>query len=143
MGREATTSAPPTIALICGEPRLCRILRLALEADGYEVRECARLRELVALGAVAAAVVDLDSLRLRPAAREAYLRTANLSETLPTLFISVYPMEGAGRSRPGPTDYLQPPFPADEVARRVERLLRAAGRPGVADRPGDCLAPRG
>ena len=141
MIREELTPAPPTVALVCGAPRLRRILRLALEAGGYDVRECLGLSDLAAADGVAASLVDLDSLRLRPAVRDAYLRTAGLPETLPTLFISIYPAEAEERSRPGPTDYLQPPFPADEVARRVEGLLRAAGRPGAADPPDGFLAP--
>jgi DNA-binding NtrC family response regulator len=140
MTRDEPPQEPQTVALVCGEPRLRRILRLALEAGGYNVRECPRLRDLPASGTVAAAVVDLDSLRPRPVALDPYLHIAGLPETLPALLISVYPPEAVERPRPGPTDYLQPPFPADEIAARVERLIRAAARLGGAERPGGRLS---
>ena len=130
MTQEQPSPMPATVALVCGEPRLSRLLRLALEAGGYGVRECSGPLEVAAPSAVAAAVVDLDSLRPRPVALGPHLRSHGLPETLPMLFISVYPAGVEERPRPGPTDYLQPPFPADEVAVRVERLLHATGRPG-------------
>ncbi len=116
------------VALVCGEPRLRRILRLALEAGGYAVRDCQQLRELPAPGELAAAVVDLDSLRPRPVAPGASLRACGVPDGVPALFISVYPAEPEDWPRHGLADYLQPPFPTDEVARRVERLLRQRGR---------------
>jgi FixJ family two-component response regulator len=137
---QESTAARPAVALVCGEPRLRRLLRLALEAGGYTVRDYPGLRDLAAPGTVAAAVVDLDSLRPRLVGRALHLRPPCLPETLPTVLISVYPAE-VERPRAGPTDYLQPPFPADEIVRRVERLLRAAARRGVADRADGPLSP--
>jgi hypothetical protein len=141
MTPDEPTRVSLTVALVCREPRLRRILRLALEAGGYAVRDCPGLHALPTLGAVAAAVVDLDSLRPRPVSFDAYLRPSGLPARLPALLISVYPAEVGTRPHPVPTDYLQPPFPSDEIASRVERLLRAAGRPGAADRPSGCLSP--
>jgi DNA-binding response OmpR family regulator len=134
--------APPRpVALVCGEPRLRRLLRLALEAGGYAVRDCPRPRDLPPPSELAAVVVDLDSLRPRLLASLAHLRAHGLPDTLPALCISVYPVEPDEGARPGPTDYLQPPFPADEVARRVARLLAAAARRGAPDRADGPLSP--
>jgi DNA-binding response OmpR family regulator len=135
------TQVPQTIALVCAEPRLRRILRLALEIGGYTVRDCPHLWDLPALGAVVAAVVDLDSLRPLPIALGPQPREYGLPDALPTIFISVYPAEVAEQPRSGPTDYLQPPFPADEIASRVGRLLRASGQPHAADGLGGSLSP--
>jgi hypothetical protein len=118
-------------------------LRLALEAGGYIVHDYSAPRDLPAPGAVAAAVVDLDSLRPPLVGGALHQRTRDLPETLPALLISVYPAEGEERRRAGPTDYVQPPFPADEIARRVARLLRAVGETDGAERGGGRLSPAG
>ncbi|HZS02256.1 MAG TPA: hypothetical protein VFE37_26300 [Chloroflexota bacterium] len=133
--------APPLVALVCGEPRLRRLLQLALEAGGYAVRDCPRPRDLPAASELAALVVDLDSLRPRLRPPLAHLRAHGLPDAVPALCISVYPAEPEEMPRAGPTDYLEPPFPAGEVARRVGRLLGEAVSHGAPDRADGPLSP--
>ena len=78
-----------------------------------------------------AAVVDLDSLHLCAAVGE----RLGAPDALPALFISVYPAELERLSRQGPTDYLQPPFPPEEVVRRLGVLLGVTSPP-AAPAPG-------
>src|SRR5262249_40583388 len=79
----------------------------------------------------AALVIDLDSLHrcpdtvARASARGAFDR-------LPALCISIYPTAPEDERRRGPTDYLQPPFPADEVARRLRGLLKGHAQASTA-----------
>jgi DNA-binding response OmpR family regulator len=134
MTQEAPIPAPCTVALVCGEPRLRRILRLALEAGGYGVRDYRAPRDVPVSSVVVAAVVDLDSLR-------PYQSADGLPDTMPALLISVYPAEAEERLRPGPADYLQPPFRADELISRVGRLLGATRAPDAADQIPGGLSP--
>jgi hypothetical protein len=141
MTDEQRAPASRPVALVCGAPRLHRILRLALEAAGYAVRDCARLSDLPAATDLAAVVVDLDSLRPPLRASVADWRALGLPDALPALCISIYPAEPGASPRPGPSEYLQPPFPADEVGRRVQRLLDAAARLPAADQIAGPLTP--
>jgi hypothetical protein len=104
---------------------LRRLLRLALEADGYLVLDYADEATWLAATEPVAAVVDLDSLR-RCARGVTRLGPRGAPDRLPALFISVYPAAPEEERRAGPTDYLQPPFPPDELLRRLGRLLTSA-----------------
>jgi DNA-binding response OmpR family regulator len=125
------TAARPAVALVCGEPRLRRILHLALERDGYAVLDYADGPWAGPGLAPVAAVVDLDSLPLCPAAVD-QLGAHGALAGLPVLFISVYPAEPERLALDAPSDYLQPPFPADEVVVRLAALLSKPGQPPCA-----------
>jgi DNA-binding response OmpR family regulator len=122
----ASTGGRPAVALVCGEPRLRRLLRLALERDGYVVLDYADGRWPGPGLAPAAAVVDLDSLGRCLTAVEQF-GVLGAPGGLPTLFISVYPAEPERLAHNAPCDYLQPPFPTDEVGVRLTALLRQPG----------------
>src|SRR5262245_26898996 len=102
----ALAAARLLVALLCPEARLRRVLRLALEADGYAAVEWSAASAPPLAAAVAAIVVDLDALRCRPPAVIATLSAWGLAETAGLLFISVYPLESERLERPGPLDYL-------------------------------------
>ncbi len=114
----------PLIALLCPEPRLRRILRLALESDGYRLVEWSGLGRQV--GAVDALVVDLDGLSWRPPALWAALGAAGLANRPALLLISIYPIEAGEAGEAGPLEYLQPPFSPREFLARVGQLLQEA-----------------
>jgi hypothetical protein len=71
-------------------------------------------------------VVDLDSLRQGVRDVQTLLRAWCVAETTALLFISVYPLELGSLRHDGPYDELQPPFPPEELANRVGRLLARA-----------------
>ncbi|HLH26720.1 MAG TPA: hypothetical protein VK066_29705 [Chloroflexota bacterium] len=131
MTSQQAGAARPAVALVCGEPRLRRILRLALEREGYAVLDYADGAWAGPAPAPVAAVVDLDSLWLCPTAVE-QLGAHGAPDGLPALFISVYPAEPERLARNAPSDYLQPPFPADDVAVRLAALLSQPGEPPCA-----------
>ena len=135
--QRASTARP--VALVCGEPRLRRLLRLALEAGGYLVLDGAEEATWLAETNAIAAVVDLDSLR-RCARTTARLGPWGAPDRLPALFISVYPAAPVDDRRAGPTDYLQPPFPPDELVRRLSRLLSGAERTSTACAANDLVS---
>ena len=114
------------VAVLCPEPRLRRILRLALEADGYLVVEWSAGAAPAAPPA-ALVVADLDSLRWPARCALARLRRLGVAEQTAVLLISVYPPEDAQVEGPGLLDYLQPPFGPRELAARAGWLLERAG----------------
>ncbi len=121
MDSSATIAAGLVVALVGRAPRLRRVLRLALEDADYHVLE----GESLALPwtTVAAVVVDLDSLGLRPAGLLSSLRTRGLAAAAPLVLVSVYPPEGALPAWRGPLEYLQPPFAPAEIVYRIRRAL--------------------
>jgi DNA-binding response OmpR family regulator len=128
----------PLIALLCPEPRLRRILRLALESHGYRLVEWSGISRQVE--PVDAIVADLDGLGWRPPAALAALRAAGLANPPALLFISVYPPEAGETGDAGSLAYLQPPFSPREFLARVGQLLQRANRgarpgPGAAGNP--------
>ena len=80
------------IALVCPEHRLRLVLRLALEGAGYRVRDWSSAPSQRQGNDVVAAVVDLDSSRLRPETVVDRLSTWGLPGATPLLLIFV----GAG-----------------------------------------------
>jgi hypothetical protein len=109
----------PTVALLCPEPRLRRILALALEMDGLLVCDWppsgqgsdSKPRVVVA---------DLDSLGW-----DATEAVGRLGVETPLLLISVYPQQLDGLSNGRSIAALQPPFRWRDFPRRVRCLLRA------------------
>ncbi len=131
MSDDLAVGARPAVALVCAEPRLGRILRLALEVRGYEVRESADLDRLPATVALDAAVLDVDSLGVAPREAARRLRAGGARAGLPLLIISIYPREPESLPQRHPTTYLQPPFAPEELVRRLERLLNRTDRATV------------
>jgi hypothetical protein len=110
------------VVVLCPEPRLDRLLRMALEADGF----CVDARPGGIVGrpspGVMAVVADLDSLGWRLETASAELAAIGFDDTIARVLISVRP--------PEPNDhlgsnsiYLQPPFSPREFVRRVKSLL--------------------
>jgi hypothetical protein len=112
----------PIVALLCPQPRLRRILRLALLADDQRVVEWS-LDDPTPAASGAAVVADLDSLGLDVVELHEALRGRGIAEGVALLLISVYPLEPAGLDWAGPTNTLQPPFSPQVLAERVRRLL--------------------
>jgi hypothetical protein len=100
---------PASVALLCPEPRLRRILALALEADGLLVCDWPHPTPSVV-------VADLDSLGWD--AEEALRR---LGAETPMLLISVYPQHLHHLKNAAS---LQPPFRWRELTGGVRCLLR-------------------
>jgi hypothetical protein len=114
------------IALICPERRLRLVLRLALEGVGYDVLDWSSAPSERQGNDVVAAVVDLDSSRLRPETVVDRLSTWGLPGATPLLLISVYPRDCGNVQREAPTEYLQPPFAPRELVCHLARLLTGA-----------------
>ena len=106
-------NGPASVALLCPEPRLRRILALALEADGLLVCDWPH-------PTLSVVVADLDSLGWD--AEEALRR---LGAETPMLLISVYPQQLDDLNDGRAVAALQPPFRWREFTRRVRCLLRA------------------
>ena len=121
------------VAVLCPQPRLRRLLRLSLVADGYDVVEWSsanRPKDRCIDGIVA----DLDSLRQAAQGVLTLLGEWCIARTTPLLFISVYPLELQSLCHDGPYDGLQPPFPPEELADRVRHLFeRAPSEPADPD----------
>src|SRR5262249_31383113 len=90
MNQNPLTPTRQPVALVCGEPRLRRILRLALESGGYRVLDYADRTTPLAGAEPVAAVVDVDSLGRCPGAASR-LGARGAPDRLPALFISIYP----------------------------------------------------
>ena len=125
-GHGGQPAGGPLVALLCPEPRLRRILRLALETEGYRPLEWSDASR-PAGPAVDLVVVDLDSLGWRPPAAFVALRAGGLDDRTALLLISVYPAEAERAGYVGPLEYLQPPFAPGEFVARVGRLLQRSG----------------
>jgi hypothetical protein len=110
----------PCVALLCPEPRLRRILALALETDGLLVCDCP-LPGQPSESDAAVVVADLDSLGWD--ATEAVRR---LGVATPLLLISVYPQHLDDVNTGRFVAALQPPFRWRDFSWRVRCLLRAA-----------------
>ena len=113
------------VAVLCPHPRLRRLLRLSLMADGYDVVEWSsgsRPRDRC----IDAVVADLDSLRQAAQGVLTLLCEWCIARTTPLLFISVYPLELRSLGHGGAYDGLQPPFPPEELADRIRRLFEQA-----------------
>jgi DNA-binding response OmpR family regulator len=110
----------PKVALLCPEPRLRRVLTLALEADGLDVLGWPDPNSSLA-ETPAIVIADLDSLGWDPISAIHRLLNVRIAYTTPLLLISVYPhvLENVGRT----VRLLQPPFAWDELTRRVRCLL--------------------
>jgi hypothetical protein len=118
------------VALLCPEPRLRRILRLALDADGFAVSESPD-PSVRLVSPVLAVVADLDSLRWSWRTVTRRLVELGAESSIPLLLISVVPIEP---DHVGPNwllDTLQPPFaPGTFIGRLRGLLARAEVRSG-------------
>jgi hypothetical protein len=114
---------PATVALLCPEPRLRRILALALETDGLLVSDWP-LSGQGSDSSPRAVVADLDSLGW-----DAADAVGRLGVDTPVLLISVYPLQLDGLTNGRRVAALQPPFRWREFSRRVRCLLLASRTP--------------
>ena len=122
MDRSAGHHETEVVALLCTEPRLNRLLRVALEADGFYVdgRQASTCR--CPGPDVMAVVADLDSLGWRPETADAELVAIGFDNTVARVLISVWPAE-LNDHLGSKMIYLQPPFSPREFVRRVKGLL--------------------
>jgi hypothetical protein len=141
MDDEPETPTGLTVALVSAQPRLRRILRLALDAAGYAVLETPGLPTDPPAAGLHAAVVDIDSLGLSPREAIREMRGQGMSNSMPVLFISIYPHERDSLPRRQPTDHLQPPSQFVRRKRRLAQLLAAA--PGAQPASNGCTAADG
>jgi hypothetical protein len=109
------------VALLCPEPRLNRLLRLALEADGLCARDWPGANAPVS-SHVSAVVADLDSLGWHPRTATEKLSALGIDTTVPRLLICVLPPEPA-QHHATKAAYLQPPFSPGAFVGRLHALL--------------------
>ena len=114
-----SSAEQPCVALLCPEPRLRRILALALQTEGLLVCHWPVSGQASELSP-GVVVADLDSLGWD--ATEAVHR---LGLQTPLLLISVYPQQLDGLKNGRSVAALQPPFRWRDFPRRVRCLLRA------------------
>jgi hypothetical protein len=115
--------------LLCPEPRLRRILRIALAADGFSVLEWNDPTALLT-SPVTGVVADLDSLRWQPSAARAHISQLGVECALPLLLICIQPAppdlgDGTGSASPA---LLQSRVPAGVGASPVVLAQRATRR---------------
>jgi hypothetical protein len=121
MDHAAVHHPPEIVALLCPEPRLNRLLRMVLEADGFCVRTWPGGVDLLGPD-IAAVVADLDSLGWPRERVATELSAIGLDTAVTRLLISVLPAEPTQRA-PTNTAYLQPPFSPREFVGRLRALL--------------------
>jgi DNA-binding response OmpR family regulator len=119
------STARPSVALLCPEPRLRRILGLSLEAAGLAIIDRPWPSSPLATPP-SVVVADLDGLGWDLMTTLQHLANARLDDATPALLVSVYPYEADGLGSGRPLDVLQPPFSSQELTRRVHALLRRA-----------------
>lgn len=121
MDHAASNHASEVVALLCPELRLNRLLRMALEADGFGVRDWP-LTQRPASHGVRAIVADLDSLGWSPDSADEGLAAIGFPTDVARLLISVLPSETVHRGASN-VAYLQPPFSPREFVRGLHTLL--------------------
>lgn len=122
-----------TILLIEDEVQIRRLVRVALEEEGYCVRECGTLKEgLAQLHAETMQLLILD-LGLPDGDGIAFIRELRTQFSLPVLVLSARSTEGEKIRAldAGADDYLTKPYSTGELLARVRAQLRRAPQEGA------------
>ena len=132
-----------TVLVVEDEPLVRRLARRALEEHGYTVLEAADGREAIAelaSGEHPIGLVLSDLVMPRMSGRELGQEIARRYPGLPVLFMSGYTGEDV-RSRgllEGTAPFVQKPFTADALARRVRTMLDGNPAGDAAALTGSC-----
>ncbi len=116
------------ILLVEDEAQIRRLVRAALEEEGYRVLECGTLREsMTQLHGDSVQLLILD-LGLPDGAGIAFIRELRTQFTLPVLVLSARSAEGEKIRAldAGADDYLTKPYSSGELLARVRAQLRRA-----------------
>jgi two-component system KDP operon response regulator KdpE len=122
-----------TILLIEDEAQIRRLVRAALEEEGYRVLECGTLKEgLTKLHTDAVQLLILD-LGLPDGDGIAFIRELRTQFPLPVLVLSARSAEGEKIRAldAGADDYLTKPYSGGELLARVRAQLRRAPQEGA------------
>ncbi|MBU1174141.1 MAG: response regulator transcription factor [Alphaproteobacteria bacterium] len=116
------------ILIIDDEPPIRKFLRVALEAQGYEVEEAATGRQGIRTAATAAPDVIIIDLGLPDMDGKDVVASVREWSQLPILVLSVRDQEGEkiGALDCGANDYVTKPFGVGELLARLRALLRAS-----------------
>lgn len=123
----------PTILLIEDEAQIRRLVRAALEEEGYRVQECGTLKEgLAQLHSNNVQLLILD-LGLPDGDGIAFIRELRTQFPLPVLVLSARSAEGEKIRAldAGADDYLTKPYSTGELLARVRAQLRRAPQEGA------------
>ncbi len=126
-------SVPARILVIDDEAPIRRLLRVALEAEGYGVIEAGTAREGLAMAAREAPALVVLDLGLPDADGVSVLRDLRGWSSVPVLILSVRADEGGKVEAldAGAQDYVVKPFGVKEFLARVRGMLRDRGAEAV------------
>lgn len=121
-------AASPRILVVDDEPQIRRFLRIALEAQGYEVCEAVDGREALARAALDNPAVMVLDLGLPDRDGREVLRELRRFSAMPVIVLSVRTGEAdkIGALDDGANDFVVKPFAVGELLARVRAQLRLA-----------------
>lgn len=120
-----------TILVVEDEPSLLEVVREVLEEDGYQVLLASGPKEALALVRTDLDRVDLlitDIVMPEMNGRELAARMQALRVGLKVLYMSGYEFDGYGRVSSTEEAFLQKPFTAEVLSRKVRQVLDAGQR---------------
>ena len=126
--------AKPTVLVVDDEAPIRRVVRHAMEAEGYRVLEAATVREGLDVAAAERPDTVVLDLGLPDASGADFCRDFRAGSKAPVLVLSARhsDTEKVALLDAGADDYVTKPFSSDELKARVRALLRRA----VAVAPG-------
>jgi two-component system KDP operon response regulator KdpE len=128
MSKGTKSETRPRILVIDDERQIRRFLRIALEAQGYEVLEAATGREGLALAATRTPELVILDLGLPDLDGHAVLAELRGWSPVPVIVLSVRAAEGekVRALDDGANDYVTKPFGIEELTARIRVVLRGA-----------------
>ena len=127
----------PTILIVDDEAQIRKFLRIALEANGFSVREAATGGEGVAHAATDTPDLVILDLGLPDLDGKEVIGRVRAWSAVPILILSVRQAEAekVAALDAGANDYVVKPFGIAELLARVRALLRTGGVHGTKDEP--------
>ena len=127
----------PTILVVDDEAQIRKFLRIALEANGFAVREAATGGQGVARAATDAPNLVILDLGLPDLDGKEVIRRVREWSAVPILILSVRQAEAdkVAALDAGANDYVVKPFGIAELLARVRALLRMGGAHDAKDEP--------